>query len=364
MSGFRCGIVGLPNVGKSTIFSALSGMQVAAENYPFCTTDPNIAMVEVPDQRLKNLSQWVTTKKVIPATVEFVDIAGLIRGSSKGEGLGNQFLGNIRNVDAIIQVIRCFEASDIVHVDGKLDPISDLETIELELAFADFEVVEKRLENLEKKIKAGDSEAKEIKNILSSLKTLLERGEAARKASLSQEDRALIKDLNLLTLKPQIYVANIGEDDFQKENPHLMKLAERAQKESVDLVAICGKIEAEISQLAAEERLEFFQEMNIKEGGLERLIRAGYQLLGLRTFFTMGPKEIRAWTFPEGSYAPQAAGKIHTDFERGFIRAEAYHYSEMETFKSEKAIREAGKMRMEGKDYIVMDGDILRFHFN
>ena len=364
MASLRWGIVGLPNVGKSTLFSALSGMQVPAENFPFCTKDPNIAMVEVPDPRMKTLAQLVPTQRVVPVTVEFVDIAGLIRGASKGEGLGNQFLGNIRNVDAILQVIRCFEASDVVHVEGEVNPLKDYETISLELAFADFEVLERRLAAIEKKVKGQDKEAKEVHPILQKIKKPLEKGEPLRNLSLREDEKNILKPFNFLTLKPQIFVPNISEKTSQKEQGYLQVVEELGKKEQVEVVPICGKLEAEIAELGDEEREEFLKEMNLKERGLNRLIRSAYHLLHLRTFFTVGPKEIHAWTFKEGSLAPEAAGKIHTDFEKGFIRAETYHYDDLVKLKSEKAIKEAGKMRMEGKDYPVQDGDIMLFHFS
>jgi hypothetical protein len=368
MSGFKCGIVGLPNVGKSTLFSALSGVAAEAANYPFCTVEPNIAMVEVPDERLTHLSQWVKTQKIIPAVVEFVDIAGLIRGASKGEGLGNQFLDNIRGVDAIVQVLRCFESGNIVHVEGKVDPIADLETVQMELALADLEGVDKRLENLHKKARTGDKDVQELVPLLQEIQAALGQGTPARKIlihrKLSDSQIILLKELRLLTAKPQLYVANIGEDEINQENNHLKRVRENAEREHVEWMAICASLEAEVNLLEEEERKPFLEELQIKERGLHRLIRSGYALLGLLTFFTVGPKEIRAWTVPNGASAPQAAGTIHTDFEKGFIRAETYHYDDLKQHRSEKAVKEAGKMRMEGKDYQVRDGDIMHFHFN
>jgi GTP-binding protein YchF len=361
--GIQCGIVGLPNVGKSTLFNALTKAQIAAENYPFCTIDPNVGVVGVPDPRLQQLAAIARPEKILPAAVEFVDIAGLVAGASKGEGLGNQFLAHIRETDAIAHVVRCFENDDIVHVSGKVDPIADIEVIDTELCLADLASVEKAVERAAKAAKAGDKDAVRKRDLFTRVLAHLNEGRPARSAKLTPEDRADLRELHLLTLKPIMYVANVNESGFTG-NPRLDAVKARAAQEGAVVVAVCAAMEAEIAQLEDAEKGEFLKDMGLAEPGLDRVIRAAYQLLGLQTYFTVGPKEVRAWTVRAGSTAPQAAGVIHTDFERGFIRAEVIGFDDYIALKGEAGAREAGKLRLEGKEYIVREGDVMHFRFN
>ena len=359
----QCGIVGLPNVGKSTLFNALTKAGIAAANFPFCTIDPNVGVVPVPDPRLQQLADIAHPQKLIPTAVEFVDIAGLVAGASKGEGLGNKFLAHIREVDAIAHVVRCFEHSDIVHVAGKIDPIADIETIDTELALADLESVDKALQRAERAAKANDKEALAKKPVLQKLAASLNEGRSARSLGLSDEEKALVRDLFLLTMKPLMYIANVREDGFAN-NPHLDAVRKRAQSEGAEVVPVCAAIEEELAQLDDADRDVFLHDMGLDEPGLNRVIRAAYKLLGLQTYFTAGVKEVRAWTVKRGATAPQAAGVIHTDFERGFIRAETVAYDDYIKYRGETGAREAGRLRLEGKDYVVQEGDVLHFRFN
>ena len=362
--GFNCGIVGLPNVGKSTIFNAITAAGAQASNYPFTTIDPNVGVVDMPDERLDKLAGIYQPKKLTPTSMEFVDIAGLVKGASKGEGLGNKFLANIREVDAIAHVVRCFEDPNVIHVAGKVDPKTDIEVIEAELMLADLDAVEKRLFKAEKTAKTGDKKTAEEVDFMRRLKDMLSKGDPIRRASHSDDEAAWLKTYSLLSSKPVLYVANVAEDMVDKPNPYVDAVKKIAAEEGAGVVVISGQVEGEIAQLPLEERKEYLSGMGLTESGLDRMVRAGYDLLGLFTYFTAGEKEVRAWTITKGTKAPQAAGKIHSDFEKGFIRAEVFHFDDLMKLKTEQAVKAAGLLRSEGKEYVVKDGDIMLFRFN
>lgn len=367
--GFQCGIVGLPNVGKSTVFNALTAAKAEAANYPFCTINPNTGIVKVPDDRLLQITQYIPTDRILPATMVFVDIAGLVKGASRGEGLGNQFLGHIRETQAIAHVVRCFSDSNIIHVDGSVNPIRDISVIDTELILADLQTVDKKFSTLQRSARSGEKNAVATMSVVEAIKSTLESGKPVRFLKLSAEELSLIQDFHLITAKKVMFVANVDDQDIDhnpefSKNEHFKKLLEYAHQEDSPVIQICGKIESELAILTPDEKESFLEEMGMKEPGLNRIIRSGYDLLGLHTYFTAGQVEVRAWTIVRGCKAPQASAAIHTDFEKGFIKAEVYHFDDLMRLKSEQAIREAGLLRLEGKEYVVRDGDIMHFRFS